>query len=172
FNKTKKKQAKQHVQKINESVVIKPLNMNSGSGVFLNINSKNFDIFWEECIDIQEKKKIEKPQVIVQNQVRGFEVRVVYTDGKLSTAIMRIPAHVIGDGTRTVRELIDLKNAERKNNPHFAKYPIKINDTLVNLLANTQNTLEDVLPPSEVLMLYPTSNVVTGGESYEITNFL
>jgi len=156
----------------NENMVMKPLNMNSGTGVFLNVNKNNFKVFWEDCFEIQKRKKVEKPKVIIQNQIKGFEIRVVIRDDEIYSAIIRLPSHVIGDGIHTVEQLIRKKNQQRKLNPYFKSRLIKINPGLERLLQLKGRSLKDVLESEEFCILYPQSNVSSGGENFEVTKLL
>ena len=156
----------------NENMVMKPLNMNSGTGVYLNVNKDNFKIFWKDCFAIQKKKNVAEPRVLIQNQIEGFEVRVVVRDGEVYSAIMRLPSHVIGDGKHTIEELIRKKNQQRKENPYFKSRLIKINPGLERLLKTKGRSLQDVLERDEFCILYPQSNVSSGGENFEVTKLL
>ena len=47
--------------------------------------------------------------MIVQEMVRGFEMRATVVEGRLDNVLVRIPAYVTGDGTSTIDELIRTK---------------------------------------------------------------
>jgi D-alanine-D-alanine ligase-like ATP-grasp enzyme len=53
--------------------------------------------------------------VLVQQQVKGEEVRFAVLDGKVKAALLRRTARVIGDGHSTVAELIKQENKERED---------------------------------------------------------
>ena len=50
--------------------------------------------------------------VIVEKTMTGFDFRMLVIDGKLVAAARREPAHIVGDGTSTVQQLIEQVNAD------------------------------------------------------------
>ena len=51
--------------------------------------------------------------VVVESFVVGKDYRCLIIDGKVSAIAERVPAHIIGDGTSTVQQLVDLTDATR-----------------------------------------------------------
>ncbi|TVT28888.1 hypothetical protein FO441_00995 [Salinicoccus cyprini] len=164
--------AYKYVLERSRPMVVKPLNLMGGLGVHLNVTALNFEYAWNQCRSIQKDKKVEEPRMIVQEQVSGFEVRINITEGKIYSSTLRVPSHVKGDGNRTIKELINLKNAARKKDPFLKNKLIKINSHLENILNQKGRSLEYVLANEELCVLYPQSNMVQGGENYEVTNLL
>src|SRR5699024_10026353 len=111
-------------------------------------------------------------KVIVQKQVTGFEVRMIVTAGKFLSATLRVPAHVRGDGSSNIRDLVRDKNNKRESNPLLKRSPIKINQKLEKLLSFKNKNLNTVLEKDEFCILYPQSNTQHGGENYEISNLI
>lgn len=171
----KKEQYEEAVKYINDKnvpLVVKPLNLMAGIGVFMNVDKSNFEYAWGECFNIQNKYNLEEQFILVQDQIKGFEVRVIVTEGKLMSATVRVPAFVKGDGNYTIEELIKIKNIERKKHAYLAKSRIKINQTLEKILEHKGKTLKDILAKDEFCILYPQSNMAHGGENYEVTDLI
>lgn len=110
--------------------------------------------------------------VIVEKSLTGFDFRVLVIDGKLAAAAMREPAHVIGDGNLTVRELIEAANTDpRRGIGHErALTIISVDGMTVRLLALRGYEVDDVLPVGEKLFLKSTANLSTGGTARDVTD--
>lgn len=172
FRKNQYKDAYQLILESKEKKVLKPLGLDGGLGVFINVTTLNFDYAWNECIKAQEQRNIKEPVILLQNQVDGFEVRMIVTAGMFSSATLRIPAHIIGDGKNSIEDLIKVKNIERQRNPLLKKYPIKINKKLEKLLSFKNKNLSTVLDEFEPCILFPQSNTQYGGENIECTKLI
>ena len=172
FKQNEYNQALEYVKNIDDKLVIKPLSLDGGLGVFIDIKPSNFDYFWKECLIAQKKRKVKEPRLLIQNFIPGFEVRIIVTEGNFMSATLRVPAHVRGDGISTIEELINEKNLKRKSNPLLKDSPIKINDRLEKLLEYKNLNLKSTLKNNEFCILYPQSNTQHGGENIEITSLI
>lgn len=105
--------ANKFVNNSTDRLVMKPLSLEGGKGVFINVTKENFSYCWNECLKAQKTRKIKSPKVIIQKYVPGFEVRMIVVAGKFMSAMLRVPAHIKGDGIRTIKELIVEKNNKR-----------------------------------------------------------
>lgn len=52
---------------------------------------------------------------LVQQQVFGEEIRFTVIDGRVRAALLRRTPRVVGDGIRTIRELVEIENEQRSN---------------------------------------------------------
>lgn len=84
-------------------LVVKPSDCDRGEGVSLDIYDKNtlLKAFYKA------QKLSPSKQVIVERQVKGSCYRLVIANNKLLYAVSREPMAVMGDGVRTVQELVD-----------------------------------------------------------------
>lgn len=165
--------ALEHIQRSNiKSFAIKPLNMAGGRGIQLDVDEDNFKIAWNECINEQITAKIINPSCILQPFINGFDVRVSIIEGKYSGALLRLPAHVIGDGYKNIKNLIEEKNKVRSTIGYFRNKLIPIDKSIINYLAQNNMTLESIPEVKEIVMLTEMSNLTFGGESIDITNIL
>ena len=109
----------------------------------------------EKNLKIQKQYKIKKPLIIIQNQVEGLELRVTVIEGKADTATLRAPGYIVGDGSSTIEQLINIKNENRKKNNFHYKNPYKFNEALKIGLESRNLTIYSILPDDEYLILYP-----------------
>ncbi|MEO6998588.1 MAG: cyanophycin synthetase, partial [Terracoccus sp.] len=148
-------------------VVIKPLDGNHGRGVCLNLQS---DLEVEKAYDIA-KGESKRGTIIVESFVTGRDYRCLIVGGKMQAIAERVPAHVVGDGTHTVAELVEVTNADPRRGVGHEKVltKIKVDDAAVEVLAGQGHTLESVPPDGEMVRLALTGNMSTGGISIDRT---
>ncbi|WP_223421669.1 cyanophycin synthetase [Tateyamaria pelophila] len=110
--------------------------------------------------------------VIVEKTMTGFDFRVLVIDGNLVAAARREPAHIVGDGTSTVQQLINHVNADPRRGIGHERVltAISIDHMSQRLLAFQDRTLDDVLASGEKLYLKSTANLSTGGTACDVTD--
>ena len=90
-------------RRIGFPVVVKPLDGNHGRGVCLNLES---DDEVAEAFAVAEDQS-RRGYVIVESFVTGRDYRCLIVGGRMQAIAERVPAHVTGDGTHTVGELVE-----------------------------------------------------------------
>jgi len=153
------------VEEIGFPIVIKPLDANQGKGVTVAIES--IEMAEEAFIHAQKFSS----DVLVENYIAGHDHRLLVIDGKLVAASRRQPAHVVGNGTNTISELIEEINKEpgRGDGHEALLTKITLDCDTENLLKKNNLSLETVLLPGETLVLKSTANLSTGGTATDVT---
>ncbi|PJH64136.1 hypothetical protein, partial [Salmonella enterica] len=77
-----------------------------GISVFKQSSSKES---FKEALEIAFK---EDENVLVEDYIEGTEYRFFILDGKTQAVLLRVPANVVGDGKKTINQLIDEKNED------------------------------------------------------------
>ena len=110
--------------------------------------------------------------VIVEKHLTGLDFRVLVINGSLVAAALREPAHVVGDGSSSVRQLIDELNRDpRRGLGHERTLTaVAVNDMTERLLSFHGYALDDVLPADVKLYLKSTANLSTGGTARDATD--
>ena len=152
-------------------VVVKAHSLTLGVGVYLNVREANFEETFRECIALQ-KRRGHEAKVIVQEMVRGFEMRATVVEGRLDNVLVRIPAYVTGDGTSTIDELIDAKNEVRSHCGFFYDKPIKRNRNMQSFLSTQGITMDSIPAAGELVLLTNISNSTYGGETAVVTDLV
>ena len=88
--------------------VLKPLDGNHGRGVHLDLQSDD-DVRAAFAGALRESRSGE---VVVETYINGSDYRCLVIGGKVAAIAERVPASVVGDGTSTVRELVDRTNGD------------------------------------------------------------
>ena len=111
-------------------------------------------------------------RLIVEQFSEGRDHRVLVIGGRVVAVAERIPAHVVGDGSHTIRELIDIANQDPRRGVGHTKVLTRLptDGTAVEHLARSGLTLESVPPSGERVWLSATANLSTGGTSIDRTD--
>jgi cyanophycin synthetase len=148
-------------------VLIKPLDANDGRGISGRLDSED-DVraAWSLAL-------AEHPTVIVERWVGGRDHRVVVVDGRVVAVAERVPAHVVGDGRRTIRALAEDENrnpARDASRPAHTLMPLPLDALTERHLARGGLTLDSVPAAGETVHLRATANISTGGTSIDRTD--
>ncbi|MCB0494318.1 MAG: cyanophycin synthetase [Cyclobacteriaceae bacterium] len=159
---------KEAVEYVKYPLVIKPISGNHGRGITTNINS------WEDALIAFEAAKKVSRSVIVEKYVVGDDYRLLVINNKLVAAAKRTPAHVIGDGKSTVKQLVDEVNKDPRRGYGHEKVltQIDINDLTLGILEEQGLTIDSVIPKGEFLKLKDTANLSTGGTAEDVTDIV
>ena len=147
-----------------DEVAVKAHSMSLGRGIHLNVTPESFIEEFRACIALQKSRK-HAPQAIVQEMVKGFEMRVTVIEGAVDNVLVRIPAYVTGDGTSTIRELIGTKNDARAKCGYFGNKPIKIEGNVEAYTRARGIDLESSPTRGQHVLLSAISNAAYGGET-------
>ncbi|MFZ1805811.1 MAG: cyanophycin synthetase [Cyclobacteriaceae bacterium] len=159
---------KEAVEYVKYPLVIKPINGNHGRGITTDINN------WEDALIAFEAAKKVSRSVIVERYVVGDDYRLLVINNKLVAAAKRTPAHVIGDGKSTVKQLVDEVNKDPRRGYGHEKVltQIDINDLTLGILEEQGLTIDSVIPKGEFLKLKDTANLSTGGTAEDVTDIV
>lgn len=147
-------------------LAIKPLDGNHGRGVTLEVQTP------EDVRAAFLNARKHSDIVLIEECLKGKDYRIVLVGGKLIAAAERTPAHVIGDGEHTIKELIDLENLNPLRGEGHEKPLTKIpyNAESEHLLLKSGKTLETRPGKNEIIFLKETANLSTGGTAVDVTD--
>ena len=147
--------------------VLKPLDGNHGRGVVLDIRD---EAGVRVAYPVAERETRSR-EVIVESYIAGSDYRCLIIGGKLAAVAERVPAHVDGDGTRTVRVLVEAVNADPRRGIGHEKVltRIRLDANAEAVLAEQGYTPESVAAPGAFVKLALTGNMSTGGTSIDRT---
>jgi cyanophycin synthetase len=154
-------------RRIGFPVVVKPLDGNHGRGVSLDVRTER---------DVRRGFKRARDEarrgvVVVESFVQGNDYRVLVIGGRMVAVAERVPAHVIGDGKRSVAELVEATNQDPRRGIGHEKVltKIKVDDAAIELLKKQGFALDDVPEEGAFVKLAATGNMSTGGISIDRT---
>jgi cyanophycin synthetase len=151
---------------IGAPVVLKPLDGNQGKGVTVGVRSH------EEVRAAFKLAQVSSPRVVVEQVLVGNDFRVLVVGGHVVAASRREPPAVIGDGTRSVRELVAAANEDPRRGEGHEKplTAIRVDATAVAHL-ETQGLHPDAVPErGRTVWLRESANLSTGGTAEDVTD--
>lgn len=156
------------IQKIGYPIVIKPLGGNHGRGASINVKT------WDEAKEGLAHAQKYGRRVMVEKFITGHDFRILVINHKMVAAAQRIPAHVVGNGVNTIRELIDIENQDpRRGYGHEnVLTEISVDRDTLDLLEKKGYTEDSIPPKGEIVYLKSTANLSTGGTSVDVTDMV
>src|SRR5699024_8493206 len=159
----------EYVEEFGYPVVVKPYNGNSGDGVRVNIQDEQ--ALRDALVHVRQE--LGHTRILVERYMDSRDYQFYIIQDRVVAAFERVAAHVVGDGEKTIRQLIKQKNAERKRNPSLHQHLIKRgNDALQQLLAQQDYTSDSVPEEGAHIDLRYKSNIAVGGETVDVTDDL
>lgn len=155
---------------IGKKIVVKPQDTNFGTGISILEDNWNYDQLLH-AINYAFKFG---DRVIVEEFISGKEFRFLVVDGKCISVIHRDACNVVGDGIHSIKELIDVKNNNPLRGYHYQKPLEKIKiDVEMEIILSEQNLkLSSILSKDQKVYLRKNSNVSTGGDTYEVSDYI
>ncbi len=145
-------------------VVVKPTDRDQGIGVSVGLTSQ------DEVKKAYNMAKKHSENILVEKHVEGRDYRLVVFRGELIWAIERVPAGVIGDGVKSVRELVDTVNSDprRGNGAHLSLKSLTLDAEALSLLAKQGLDANSVPENGEFVKLRQIANISAGGMPVEV----
>jgi len=158
--------AKRAAERIGFPVVLKPLAGNHGRGVSINLKTP------EEIEVAFDKAREHGRNVIVESYLEGHDHRILVVNGELVAASKRVPGHIVGDGKRTIEQLVDIVNEDPRRGVGHEKVLTRLEldhqaDLLLTKLGYDRST---VPAEGETVYLRSTANLSTGGTAIDVTD--
>ncbi len=149
-------------------VVIKPNQTNFGLGITIlkeNTNEQTYQRAIEIAFEYDST-------ILIEEFISGKEFRFFVIGDEVVGILHRVPANVLGDGTKTVSELVELKNLDPLRGKGYRTPLEKIQlGEAEKMFLKLQNKDFSTIPTSgEVLYLRENSNISTGGDSIDFTD--
>lgn len=145
-------------------VVVKPISGAHGDGITVGV-----DTVESANIAIGRALATGAADYLVQQQVTGYDYRVVCIAGKFAAALKRTPASVIGDGSATIQELIDEENKNpERGEPRLSDF-IKINTEAARAYLGDRY-FQEVPSIGKEVQVIGVSNIGLGGKGEDVTD--
>ncbi|MFC0633948.1 N-acetylglutaminylglutamine synthetase [Brevundimonas balnearis] len=145
------------------ALVVKPARGEQGKGVFVGLTTL------EAVADAIDAARALCPEVLVEQQVKGDDLRLVVIDFKVVAAALRRPPRVIGDGRSTLRALIE-HQSRRRAAATGGESRIPVDAETERTLAEAGYTLDDVAPEGEEIQVRKAANLHLGGTIHDVTD--
>lgn len=147
-------------------VVVKPQDGNQGRGVATNLTTR------EQVIGAFQAASRESKYVLVEKYIPGNDYRLLVVGGEVVAAARREPAQVVGDGLRSIAELVKIVNTDpRRGDDHATSLSkLRLDDVSLAVLAEQGYTPESIPPAGTVVLIRRNANLSTGGTALDVTD--
>ena len=161
-------QAVRAARRIGYPVVTKPYNGNHGRGISIRLMTD------EEVTQGYLVAREHSRSVIVETFLEGDDHRLLVVNGELVAATRRTPGHVVGDGVRTVAELVELVNQDPRRGVGHEKVltRLELDAQARKMLERAGLDAESVPAQDQVVYLRSTANLSTGGTATDVTDVI
>ena len=139
-------------------LVLKPVNGTQGYGITLNIN--DFNTLFYNVTKLQETNQ----KVIIEEQAAGTNYRILVLNGLIIDILRRELAYVIGDGKKTLYQLIQDRNHKQKLNNLYPTHNINYE----YLKKQGGFTNESVVPKNKKINITNVANFHNGCNTYHV----
>jgi cyanophycin synthetase len=147
-------------------VVIKPKDGNQGKGVTINITTH------EQLLAAYAAASEFGDDILVERYIPGNDFRLLVVGNKLVAAARRDPPTVVGDGSHTIRKLVEQVNKDpRRGSGHATSLTkIRFDDIALASLAAQGFKADSVPAKGKRITLRHNANLSTGGSATDVTD--
>ncbi|TGM36712.1 bifunctional glutamate--cysteine ligase GshA/glutathione synthetase GshB [Leptospira biflexa] len=154
----------------NKKKVVKPVTTNFGIGIGIsepNDSLEKFTYFVKQSFSFSSS-------IIIEEFIEGPEYRFLVLGDEVVAVCNRVPANVVGDGIKTISELIEEKNRDpRRGEGHItALEKIQMSDVERLVLLDQGYEFLSIPKKGEQVFLRKNSNISTGGDSVDVTDLV
>lgn len=154
---------------LSAAAVVKPASPSRGAGVHTGITTR------EEFLDAWQSASGRRPtevgadtRLMVEEEVRGLDVRAFVVGEKVVAAVARVPLFCIADGVRTLGDQIEELNALRAAHPLLGKF----DHDAESYARAAGHPLKRIPSSGDLFQLAPGINMRTGGVTVDVTDLL
>lgn len=141
-------------------VVLKPLDLSFGKGVFTNLTEKS-----QLQTALAELKNMRLKQIMLESYIKGKDYRVLVVKGEVIDIIERIPAQVKGNGSLTISQLITQTNKQRQK---LQLPKIEVDAAAREFISRSNLNLDSIPQKDQIIILKGVSNISAGGTTRRI----
>src|SRR5450631_2051867 len=162
------REAVRAARRIGFPVVTKPYNGNHGRGISIRLNTD------EEVAQGYLVAREHSRSVIVETFLEGDDHRLLVVNGELVAATRRTPGHVVGDGSHTIAQLIEIVNQDPRRGVGHEKVltRLELDTQAEKMLEHVNLSSESVPEAGRVVFLRSTANLSTGGTATDVTDVI
>jgi GNAT-family acetyltransferase (TIGR03103 family) len=144
------------------SVVVKPSRGEQGQGIAVGVTN------YDAVLAAIDRASEVCPEVILEECYKGHDLRLVVIDDKVVAAALRIPAKVVGDGKKSVKNLIETQS-RRRAAATGGESSIPLDAETERCVIEAGFSMEDCLDSGVEIVVRKTANLHTGGTIIDVT---
>lgn len=147
---------------------VKPDSAGAGRGISLRLqHNSELPAAWNRALENRSEQEGATGRVLIEEHVTGLDLRAVVVGVHVVAAAVRVPLFVVGDGEKSVEELLKDSTAHRKRHQLLHRRGVAYDDEQLRR-AGTGRTA--VPQRGELLILSATANLHAGGIPVDVTD--
>jgi GNAT-family acetyltransferase (TIGR03103 family) len=144
---------------------VKPARGEQGKGVSVDLRK------WNETKRAIATAREICDDVIIEEFVKGVDLRLIVIDFRVVAGAIRKPAAVVGNGRSSIRKLIE-HQSRRRAAATGGESKIPLDAETERCVAEAGYSLDDVPPAETHIEIRKTANLHTGGTIHDVTGIL
>lgn len=162
------KAACEHLREFGAPAVLKPVTGESGAGITIGLRTpEQLREAWPTALEGRRRHPRANPNLLLEAHHCGLDLRACVIDGRLVSAVVRVPIHVVGDGSASVAELLDRQAARRREHTVLAACTPRFAEEDLAPLGLRPDT---VPAEGEVRVLDGAADLAAGGMPVDVTD--
>ena len=146
-------------------IVVKPARGEQGRGISVGVSDP------EDVNAAIAAAKGVSETVLLEDYIEGEDLRLVVINYRVVAAAVRRPPAIVGDGDRTVRQLIEAQS-RRRAAATGGESRIPLDAETERTLRDAGYGLDDILPKETEVAVRKTANLHTGGTIHDVTDIV
>ena len=144
-------------------LVVKPARGEQGRGIAVGLETL------EQVTAAIDVARRYCDRVLLEKCVEGEDLRLVIIDYKLVAAAIRRPARVVGDGRKSLRDLIRIQS-RRRAAATSGESTIPLDAETLRCVEGAGFQIDDIPPEGAEIQVRRTANLHTGGTIHDVTD--
>ena len=158
-----REQAMAAAEKLGFPLVVKPVKGKQGGGITTGLESR------KALSDAYETAKLVGDDIVVEQCLTGQDFRLLVVGDRLIAGLTRVPPSIVGDGQRSISELIEELNRDPfRDGLRLVK--VSLDEELQEHLGRRGYDFDSVLEHDKELPLRTVANVSKGGVPIDVTD--
>lgn len=151
-----------------KGIVIKPKSTNFGLGITI-LKENNSEEVYKRAVEIAFEHD---NSILIEEFVSGKEYRFFVINEQVTGILHRVPANVRGDGSSSIKQLVEEKNKDslRGRGYRTPLEKIRLEEAEAMFLQDQSLDFDSVPAKDEMVYLRENSNISTGGDSIDFTD--
>ncbi|GAA3287598.1 hypothetical protein [Nesterenkonia halobia] len=153
--------AVKYLKTLGGPAAVKPSTGRTGRGVTADVRTEpELRHAWLQAMHARSATSGSQYQMVVEAHHPGLDLRCFVVGRRVAAAIVRVPLHVVGDGSSTVGELAAAEISRRRGCAALSSRQPQITEAFLEPVGLSPDT---VIPAGETAQLTPIADLAAGG---------